>query len=399
MAGVRLRPVALVAALLTLVCAAPAWAIPAEQLRGRLTAYIGAAGGSSGAFAQDLDTGRVIVSVRASTPRIPASVQKLFTTATTLLRFGPEGVLETSAVAGGAPDDEGIVSGDLYLVGGGDPTLDTDGLRRLAREVRAAGVRSISGGVVADESRFDRLRGTPRTRGAIDYDLGGRLGALVVGRGYQDDPALTVGREFAKALRRAGVVTRARTRRGRAPSEALSVPLATLASPPVSSLAAATLIPSDNFLAEMLLKDLGASFGAGGTSRAGAAVVRSTLRPLGVSARIADGSGLSRANRVSPREVVELFDAMADDPAGAVWRAAMAVPGRTGTVSRRMRGTLASRRCRVKTGTLNGVSTLAGVCATPGGDVGFAWLMNRVSISGAHRLQDKMTTSLARYTG
>jgi D-alanyl-D-alanine carboxypeptidase len=76
----------------------------------------------------------------------------------------------------------------------------------------------------------------------------------------------------------------------------------------------------------------------------------------------------------------------------------MAVPGRSGTVVRRMRGT-AARRCSVKTGTLRGVSNLAGVCRTPGGDVAFAWLMSDVDIAGAHRIQDRMTATLARYSG
>ncbi len=77
----------------------------------------------------------------------------------------------------------------------------------------------------------------------------------------------------------------------------------------------------------------------------------------------------------------------------------MAVAGRSGTVADRMRRTPAAGRCHVKTGTLNGVSNLAGVCSTPGGEVAFAWLMNRVDVFTAHAIQDRMTATLARYTG
>ena len=81
----------------------------------------------------------------------------------------------------------------------------------------------------------------------------------------------------------------------------------------------------------------------------------------------------------------------------ATWRTSLAVPGRSGTVRRRMRRTGASR-CRVKTGTIRGVSNLAGVCTTAGGQtVGFAWLMTGVNVWTAHRIQDRMTTLLASY--
>jgi D-alanyl-D-alanine carboxypeptidase/D-alanyl-D-alanine-endopeptidase (penicillin-binding protein 4) len=182
---VRLRLAALLAVLVSLVPAAPAAAVDAQQLRARLTQDIRAAGASSGAYARDLDSGRDLVAVRAGTDRIPASVEKLYTTAAALLRLGPEGVLETTAVADGLLTDAGVLRGDLVLVGGGDPTLDDAGLRRLARDVRAAGIERVTGAVVGDETAFDLRRGTPRTGANPDPDLGGRLGALVMDRGYQ----------------------------------------------------------------------------------------------------------------------------------------------------------------------------------------------------------------------
>jgi D-alanyl-D-alanine carboxypeptidase/D-alanyl-D-alanine-endopeptidase (penicillin-binding protein 4) len=119
-------------------------------------------------------------------------------------------------------------------------------------------------------------------------------------------------------------------------------------------------------------------------------------RRLGAPARIADGSGLSREDRTTPREVVRLLERMHGQGVAGAFRASLAVPGSTGTVKRRMRHT-AAERCRVKTGTLRDVSSLAGYCATAGGrDVAFALLFNHVNIPPAQRIVDRMATAIAR---
>jgi serine-type D-Ala-D-Ala carboxypeptidase/endopeptidase (penicillin-binding protein 4) len=398
---VRLRPAAALAALVTLAIlgtAAPAQAIDAAQLRSVLTREARSAGGFSGAYARDLRSGADLVAVRADTPRIPASVEKLFVTATALLRYGPSEELATRVVTDAQVDADGRLDGDLWLVGGGDPALDEDDLRRLASAVRSAGIRRVSGGVVGDESRFDGLRGGPRTGYRPDGDIGGRLGALVLRRGFQSRPATYAAQRLARRLRAAGISVLGRSRAGAAPAEATEV--AVDGSVPIADLIRRTNVPSDNYLAEMLLKGLGASFAGRGSTTAGAAVVRDTLDDFGVRPRIVDGSGLSRANRTTPRQVVRLLERVEGQPVAATFRSSLAVAGRTGTVRRRMRGTAAQGRCRVKTGTIRGVSNLAGVCTTTGGRVvAFAWLMNGVSPFGARRIQDRMTAAVARYSG
>ena len=266
----------------------------------------------------------------------------------------------------------------MWLVGGGDPTLTDEKLANLAANVEANGVERVRGGVRADDSRFDRRRGTPRTGFAPDGDLGGRLGALLMGRGFQADPATYVAKRFVRFLRAEGVTVDGRTGKSRAPGDLSE--LGAVPSPSMAELVRFTLVPSDNFLAEMLLKNLGAEFGGGfGTTGSGAQVVKLTLRPYGITPRIVDGSGLSRANSTTPkrgRPAVRAHGGPATSP--RVWRRSLAVAGRTGTVADRMRGTPAAGRCRVKTGTIDGVSNLAGICDTHGGVVGFAWLMNGV---------------------
>jgi serine-type D-Ala-D-Ala carboxypeptidase/endopeptidase (penicillin-binding protein 4) len=170
-------------------------------------------------------------------------------------------------------------------------------------------------------------------------------------------------------------------------------------SPPMSELARLTNVPSDNFDAEMLLKALGAAFGGAGTTPAGAAVVRQQMSVFGITPQVVDGSGLSRANRTSPRQVVTLLAGMhAQEEVGPAFESSLAVAGRTGTVRRRMRGTPAQDRCRTKTGTLRAVSALAGYCVTTAGrTVAFAMLMSTRNITRAHVLQDRMTAAIATY--
>ena len=380
----------------TLVCASPAAALDADQVRSRVARALAQAGSATGAYAVDLDEGRTIVAVREGSARIPASVEKLFVTSSALLRWGPDHTLTTRVLAASALDEDGGVDGDIWLVGGGDPTLTDNKLLALARDLHAGGLQSVRGGVRADDGLFDRRRGTPRTNFAPDSDLGGRLGALLVDRGFQVDPARHAAKRFAKLLRAQGVQITGRTGKGRAPRDA--VELGTMPSAPVADLIRATNVPSDNFYAEMLLKGLGAAFsGSRGTTDSGAEVVLGTLDRAGVTPRLVDGSGLSRSNSTTPREVVRLFEYMEEQDVAGIWRRSLAVAGRDGTLHDRMRGTPAAGRCRGKTGTIIGVSNLVGICDTPGGRVAFAWLMNGVDPYGARRLQDRMTAALARY--
>jgi D-alanyl-D-alanine carboxypeptidase/D-alanyl-D-alanine-endopeptidase (penicillin-binding protein 4) len=205
MSIVRLRPAHLVAAFAaSLVVAPPAAAIDAQTLQRSLTREATQAGAFSGAYARDLATGRELVAVSPDAPRIPASVEKLFVTAAALLRYGPDAQPQTRVATASTLDEDGRLDGDLFLVGGGDPTLSEAGLRELAAALRTAGVRRIAGDVVGDDSRFDRRRGGPRTNYLADRDIGGRLGALVMNRGFQTYPAAYAARRLRAHLRNNG---------------------------------------------------------------------------------------------------------------------------------------------------------------------------------------------------
>jgi D-alanyl-D-alanine carboxypeptidase/D-alanyl-D-alanine-endopeptidase (penicillin-binding protein 4) len=174
-------------------------------------------------------------------------------------------------------------------------------------------------------------------------------------------------------------------------------------------------VPSNNFLAEMLLKDVGAKTGLGGTTAGGIAAVQRFASQQGASFSGENGSGLSRLNRASPASIVRLLDSMIEIDENAspdaqasqielrdAWVNSLAVAGHTGTVANRMRGTAASGRCHLKTGTLDGVSALSGYCFRGGNDadhaVIFSLLMNNTNVNRAHVVQDRMAALIARYS-
>jgi serine-type D-Ala-D-Ala carboxypeptidase/endopeptidase (penicillin-binding protein 4) len=154
--------------------------------------------------------------------------------------------------------------------------------------------------------------------------------------------------------------------------------------------------PSDNFFAEMLLKDVGREATGVGTTAGGARVAAEFARSLGARARIVDGSGLSRGNRASPLRVVRLLTAMQARDEFDAWYASLPIAGRDGTLSSRMNRGAARGRCHAKTGTLSNVSALSGYCEARSGDLyAFSILMNGVYPSSARRLQDRMAQALA----
>jgi D-alanyl-D-alanine carboxypeptidase/D-alanyl-D-alanine-endopeptidase (penicillin-binding protein 4) len=405
-----LRPVVrrpLLAVLLTLCAllagAAPAAAVDRAGLRAVLAQLHARMGASAGAYVVDLRTGQPIYARRENLALTPASNEKLFVTASALLRFGPEGTLETSARSIGQVDAEGVLRGDLYLVGGGDPTLGDTGLELLAEQLAGAGIFRIGGAVIGDESLFDTLRGGPDSAFRPDGDLGGWLSALSWrhGRAGSKGPAATAAARLGALLKAEGVTYDRRPRAGSGPAVAVEAPpLATVESPPMRDLAAAVNGPSENFYAEMLVKALGARFGGGGTTTGGLGVVRRDLAAFGIHPRLADGSGLSRANRATARQLVRLLERMNAQAISSSWQASLPVAGVSGTLRKRMRGTAAAGRCRAKTGTLIGVSALSGYCTTTGGvPVAFALLENRVCNWCAKKIEDRMVAAIARLDG
>jgi serine-type D-Ala-D-Ala carboxypeptidase/endopeptidase (penicillin-binding protein 4) len=387
--------------------------IARSALSGELAHELSIAGPLSGAYVFDLTTTAPLFSERAQDPRPPASIEKLYTATTALELMGPEATLSTTVLGSGHLGAGGKWEGSLYLRGGGDPTFGSaqfvashyggqgSTVSKLAGLLRAAGIRSVSGTVNGDESYFDSLRGEPASGYAFDPDLEGNLSALAFNRGETGSlhgvhaPAAYAALKFRGALRADGIAVHAGSATTAPPGATV---LATASSPTLATLLGLTLPPSDNFFAETLMKDLGARYGGGGTTTAGANVIRTTIAHLGLHPHLYDGSGLSHADSTTPAEVVSLLETLAHRPPGTTLRNDLAVAGHTGTLSERMRHTPASGRCEAKTGTLIGVSNLAGYCRAQNGDIlAFAFFTDGIETGRAHTIQDNMTITLARY--
>lgn len=356
-----------------------------HELAGLLRRELRLAGPHSGAYVYDVTTKQQVFTERSGVGRPPASVEKLFTSVALLSRLGPGARLRTTVAGRGTLGAGGVWHGNLYLRGGGDPTFASDAFRSvwqhghgsavsgLVAQIKAAGIRSVTGSLIGDVSYFDPLRGGPTTKyGPNLADLGGELSALTYNHGASGgtakgavSPGVYATEQLALALRAAGVqavpapITRRTPRHARL--------LATVSSPPVSELLRLMNVPSDDFYAEMLTKQLGARFVGAGSIPAGTSVITDTATDYRIHPTIADGSGLSRSDRSSPRQVVRLLEAMANDRGlGRVLSASLPVVGVNGTTRRIAKHTIAQGRCVGKTGTLDFVTNLAGYCNAAG---------------------------------
>jgi D-alanyl-D-alanine carboxypeptidase/D-alanyl-D-alanine-endopeptidase (penicillin-binding protein 4) len=266
-------------------------------------------------------------------------------------------------------------------------------------------MRAFKGRVIGDSTYLDGFAGTVASGFAFDPDLEGSLSALPFNRGLDPNgnlvvyPAAYAARQLVYAMRAAHIAVPKgiRVTAGRTPASAQA--LAVVRSPTIATLLALTNAPSDNFFAEMLVKDLGAQFGTGGTTAAGAAVIRAELaQQFGLTPRLDDGSGLSRDDASTPRQVVSLLRQMAGNP---TFTRSLAIAGETGTLAHEMNGTYAQGRCIGKTGTLRDAANLVGYChAADGHLVGFAFLANALGNPDlGHALEAKMAVAVARYKG
>jgi D-alanyl-D-alanine carboxypeptidase/D-alanyl-D-alanine-endopeptidase (penicillin-binding protein 4) len=406
-----------------LVAAAPSLAAASPQpgLVRALKKNLRLAGTANGAYVVDLTTGQTLFSARGTRPRLPASVEKLYTTSTALLRYGSRGTLTTSVLGSGYQDSAGVWHGNLYLKGGGDPTFGWAAFDRamygrsgatverlVANLISATGITAVQGRIDADASYFDSRLGTPATSYAPSSEVEGQLDGVAFDRGwatfsgsaYQARPTLFAAKQFAQALRNAHLKVPRGTPISAGPSAAGARTLASVASPSLATLAQLTNTPSDNYFAETLLKDLGARFGGAGSTAAGVSVVRTELASqFGIYPRLNDGSGLSYYDSTSPQQVVTLLSHMATNQA---FVNSLATAGETGTLQSIDRGTIAQGRCRGKTGTLAAVANVAGYCqARDGHTLAFAFLVNGDSATDyVHSvLEGRMMVALARYDG
>ena len=395
----------LVAVLIALACLAPPPAAAAGQkpLARRLARALAVphvVRSRSAAVAVDLVTGERLYAQNQSLPLIPASNEKLTVTYACLLALGPSFRFATDVLGEGELDGA-VWRGDVVLKGYGDPTLSTLDLLQLASQLSAQGIRRVTGNVVGDESFFDQRRMAPGWKPWFFINESPPLSALTVDRarfrGYVTRyPALAAAMSFRAALLRAGISVAGRAMTGAADPAAL--PLASIESVPLEQILRFMDHESDNFTAEILLKQLGVALSLQGTTASGAAVVRRLLQEQNIplaGVRIVDGSGLSRLDRLTVDTLVEMLRASwLDEDLREILLASLPVAGRSGTLERRMRGSAAAGRVRAKTGTLNEASALSGYVKRR---FAFSVIQNGspVSTFWARRAQDRFAAVLA----
>jgi serine-type D-Ala-D-Ala carboxypeptidase/endopeptidase (penicillin-binding protein 4) len=354
----------------------------------------------TGALAINLSTGNTVYGHNAGKPLHPASNEKLTVALAALDRLGPSFRIETTVLGDGALAGT-VWQGRLILKGFGDPTLRQADLARLATQVRNRGIRAVTGAIVGDESFYDKQRTGPGWKASYYKEESPPLSALIVdrakvGRRIADNPALVAARTFRRQLIEAGVGVPGKAKLGIAAPDA--VLLGKRSSGLLSRLVQRMNLVSDNFYAEMLLKQVGARVRGEGTTASGARVVRSELNQRGVpldGVRIADGSGLSAYDRLTARALAALLisvwsDATIKDP----FVASLPIAGINGTLKDRMTRAPAYANVYAKTGTTRTSSALSGYVRTR---YVFSILQNGSPVSWyyARRTQDRFATVLA----
>ena len=419
-----------------------------ERLIGEFAAAVSGRGAPDDLCLSLYRNGELLYESDGAESFIPASLMKLATAAVALEVMGPDGTYTTEVVADAdalAQVRNGVLRGDLYLVGGGDPTLSTrsyaatfsrprpytdanDLADMVMAALRARGVRVIDGAVVGDESRYPEaerdytahyIDGEPVWKASYrDTNLSGPLSALMINDGYHPhaasrrghtrpaDVARAAAAEFDDLLEERGMMIRRWPRSQAAPGTGRRVTLGSLESIPMSQIVERMLTHSDNTTSEMVLKEIGHR--NGGSTRAhatasAAAILRGMVGEAAGSLRWADGSGLSAYNRMSCDLAARL---LVDAGAASPMVQALAVAGKTGTLRNCGPAEAADSEprnaVRAKSGSLNDIDALAGVVVAAGGDVvAFAMIASEhlIILRGSCNQQRRaLITAAANYT-
>lgn len=339
------------------------------------------------------ERGRRILDHGPHAALLPASTMKAVTAATVLHVLGPDHRF-TTTVAATAPVEDGVLDGDLVIRGGGDPVLSTAAYRthvypsrpstaieELADAVAATGVQVVRGDLLADASGWSRaqLAAGWRDRYLSEQDAR-HITQLTVDAGLDvavdiptdapvqvelhpsQDPVDRTAAVFAAALAERGISVRGRVGGSTLPVAATET-VAALRSPPVAELLEFTMQRSDNHLADTLLRAAAHAATGDGSWAAAARTADWVLAELGVPSgglRVADGSGLSRLDRVSAAQLADVDAAMMAGPHAAAWEASLAVAGESGTLRNRLVGSAGQGRFLGKTGTLDDVKAVVG---------------------------------------
>lgn len=410
-----------------------------DELRAELQTWVDSLPGASCFVVSS--GGQVIFEHQPDLPVIPASNMKILTAVAALEALGPDFTFQTRIAAATEPNADGVLEGDLFVIGGGDPILMTDAYAQLqprpdsdvrtdandlADQTVAANLSEIRGGIRVDESRYDTERsvdGWPQR--FLDQGQVGVLGAAVIDDGFvgfadgyasQDvprnvdppplpraaEPAAQFGEVFDDLLEARNVLIASGASAVTELPDDL-VDLVVWDSPPLSDIVAQMLVNSDNTTAELLVKEIGFAESEQGSTTAGTLAMSALLRNAGLADGglfALDGSGLSEGDQVTCQLV---HDALELPEHKAVLRAGMPVAGESGTLARSFRGTPGEGAIRAKTGYLARSSALSGYFTTQRGvELTFSLIINtgaqrEITPADIERWQTPLAEILAPY--
>lgn len=375
-------------------------------------------------------TGDTLYSKNAGKLFMPASNMKIITSAAALTLLGPDYTYRTTFLTDG-PVRDSLLDGDLLVIGRGDPTI-SDNMRGLATtvmdgladSVRAHGIRQITGRLARVGNAFpDSTRGYGWEWDDLGEYYGAGVDELIVNEGMAPtalrpppdtardsaysgpakEPATAYLNALNDALIRKGITLDAGVLDSILPTPMTMDTLFTFVSLPLRNIIPALMKPSQNQIAEILLKTIGLERGGMGTADSARTIVGQQLLSWGVQPDgfvIRDGSGLSRHDLLTPETIVRVLDRMQQDTAFAVFYNAMPIAGVDGTLKDRMKGTPAEGNVRAKTGSISNARSLSGYVTTADGErlifsiLANNWMAPASMVTG---IADQIAAALAAY--
>lgn len=355
------------------------------------------------------ETGEPIVAFQEELPLIPASSLKVLTAYCLLKKLGPNHTLETKIYSDG-PIQNGQVQ-NLMIQGAGDPSLVIERLWLLVQGLKTLGLKKINGNIYLDASYFDdkdypgQQENNTRAYNARPSALALNFNAIAIRNGEEThyrsvkNPLEYFGQNLAELLRSQGIAFQGKNLPGKTATNHL---LYTFPSRPLSQMVWDMNKFSNNFIAEELMKYLGAkTFGPPGTTAKGVEILKQCLKeidPQNSDLTLVNGSGFSYDNKISAKALVKVLTAgYRDFSLSPELISSLSIAGLDGTMKSRKSPRELVGILRAKTGSLNGISSLAGF--TPNRDgklIAFVFLLNQFKggLWEAQKWQDELLMKL-----
>jgi serine-type D-Ala-D-Ala carboxypeptidase/endopeptidase (penicillin-binding protein 4) len=375
-------------------------------------------------------TGDTLYSKNAGKLFMPASNMKIITSAAALTLLGPDYRYRTTFLTDGEVRDS-LLDGNLLVIGRGDPTVSdrmrgtaTTVMDALADSLRAHRIRQISGSLARVGNAFpDSIYGYGWEWDDLGEYYGAGVDELIFNEGMAPtklrplpdtardslysgpakNPAKAYLDAFHDALVRKSIRMDGTVRDSILPTPFKMDTLFVLVSPPLREILPALMKPSQNQIAEILLRTIGLERGGLGTADSARKIVGQQLLAWGVQPDgfvIRDGSGLSDQDLLTPETIVRVLDRIQRDTAFAAYYNSLPIAGVDGTIDTRMKGTPAEGNVHAKTGTLNKARSLSGYVTTADGErLIFSILANNTTTPGSAvtHVADVIAAALATY--